>query len=241
MKRILLLLLIVFSNSLFSQSLNDYQYVIVPIRYDFMKNDNEYRLNTITKYNLEKMGFQAFYNDINLPKQIASNTCDALKVDVVKSGSFIWTNLTIVFKDCQNNIVYQSEIGKSKEKDFTKSYTEALEMAFASVYLQGYNYNPSAKKTEIDNVEEKLPFETKVVTQKVYSENTLKALAIPGGYNLVDKTENVIFKLTSSGKSDFYLAQKGTQSGLVFQKGTDWFFEFEQNGKLISEKIEIQF
>ena len=38
-----------------------------------------------TKYNLEKMGFQAFYNDNNLPKEIASNSCDALKIDVVKS------------------------------------------------------------------------------------------------------------------------------------------------------------
>lgn len=238
MKRIILLLLMVFSNSVFSQSLNDYQYVIVPIRYDFMKNDNEYRLNTITKYNLEKMGFQAFYNDNNLPKEIASNSCDALKIDVVKSGSFIWTNLTIVFKDCQNNIVYQSEVGKSKEKDFTKSYTEALDMAFVSVYQQGYSYSPSAKKSTSNEV---VATEAIVVGAITNSETALKAISISGGFNLVDKSEKVIYKLSSTGKSDFYIAQKDAQSGVVFQKESEWFFEYNKDGKLISEKIEIQF
>ena len=53
--------------------------------------------------------------------------------------------------------------------------------------------------------------------------------------------QKVVFKLTSTGKSDFYLAQKGTQSGVIFQKETEWFFEYNLEDKLMSEKVEIQF
>ena len=238
MKRFLLLFLLLLSSGLFAQSLNDYQYVIIPLRYDFMKIDNEYRLNTITKYNLEKMGFQAFYNDNNLPKEIAANSCSVLKVELEKGGSFIWTNMTIVFKDCQNNIVYQSEVGKSKEKDYGKAYTEALDLAFASVYKQNYSYQPIEEKT-VETVV--APPKAVVASSVAISENSLKAIPIAGGFNLVDKMQKVVFKLTSTGKSDFYLAQKGTQSGVIFQKETEWFFEYNLEDKLMSEKVEIQF
>ena len=238
MKRFVLVFLLFFSGGLFAQSLNDYQYVLVPVRFAFMKQDNEHRLNTITKFNLEKMGFQAFYNDKNLPKEIASNSCSVLKVEVEKSGSFIWTNLTIVFKDCQNNIVYQSEVGKSKEKEYEKAYLEALDLAFASVYQQNYSYQPITEKAI-----EPLVDSTAIaaINSVSTSENLLQAIAISGGFNLVDKKQQVVFKLTSTGKNDFYLAQKGAQSGVIFQKGADWFFEYNLEDKLVSEKIDIQF
>jgi hypothetical protein len=44
----------------FSQSVNDYKAVIVPIKYEFTSTDNQYRLATISKYNLNNAGFEAF-------------------------------------------------------------------------------------------------------------------------------------------------------------------------------------
>jgi len=238
MRKIILAFLLLFSAGVVAQSLNDYQYVIVPVRYEFMESNNEYRLNTITKFNLEKIGFQAFYTEDNLPKEIMLNACSVLKVEVQKEGSFIWTNLRIVFKDCQNNIVFQSEVGKSKKKEYGKAYSEALEMAFISVNSQNYSYKPVTKDTVQPIVASS---ETIVVSTVLVNENTLKAIKIPGGFNLVDKMRQVVFKLTSTGKNDFYLAQKETQIGVIFQKESDWFFEYDQDGKLISEKVEIQF
>jgi len=238
MKKIILAFLLLFSVGIFAQSLSDYQYVIVPVRYEFMKSDNEYRLSTITKFNLEKIGFQAFYNDNNLPKEIISNACSVLKVEVQKEGSFIWTNLIIVFKDCQNNIVFQSEIGKSKEKEYAKAFPDALNKAFVSIYEQNYSYQPKSEKATQPNGTNS---ETIIDSKVIVNENALKAIKIPGGFNLVDKMQQVVFKLTSTGKNDFYLAQKETQIGVIFQKESDWFFEYDQDGKLISEKVEIQF
>jgi hypothetical protein len=240
MKKIIFAFLILLSNSIFSQTLNDYQYVIVPVRFDFMKTDNEYRLNTFTKYNLEKMGFKAFYNNTEIPKEIVTNACEVLKVEVEKSGSFIWTNLTIIFKDCQNNIVHKSEAGKSKEKEFNKAYTEALNLALASLYELNYRYNGATKSLNI--LANSTVIASEVITKsQTTTENSLQALKINGGYHLVDTAQKVIFKLTSTGKADFFIAQKGNHSGVVFLKEGQWFFEYNQEDKLISEKLEINF
>jgi hypothetical protein len=240
MKKIIFAFLILLSNSIFSQTLNDYQYVIVPVRFDFMKTDNEYRLNTFTKYNLEKMGFKAFYNNTEIPKEIVTNACEVLKVEVEKSGSFIWTNLTIIFKDCQNNIVHKSEAGKSKEKEFNKAYTEALNLALASLYELNYRYNGATKSLNIPANSTVIASEV-ITKSQTTTENSLQALKINGGYHLVDTAQKVIFKLTSTGKADFFIAQKGNHSGVVFLKEGQWFFEYNQEDKLISEKLEINF
>lgn len=238
MKNIFLIFLLLFSSGIVAQSLNDFQYVIVPLRYEFMKSDNEYRLSTLTKFNLDKMGFKVFYDDKNLPKEIVSNACAVLKIEALSLGSFMGTSCIIVFKDCQNNIIYKSEIGKSKEKEYAKAFPDALNKAFLSIYELNYSYQPKVEKTAQPN---DVSSEAIIESTVVVNENALKAIKISGGYNLVDKSENIVFKLTSSGKSDFYLAQKGTQVGVIFQKGTEWFFEYDLDGKLMSEKVEIQF
>ena len=48
MKKIILLFILI-TNYAFSQSVNDYQSVIVPIKFDFLKSDDQYKLNTLTK------------------------------------------------------------------------------------------------------------------------------------------------------------------------------------------------
>ena len=51
MKKVLLLLIATLSLSGFSQTINDYQYVIVPAKFDIFKEkeNDKYRLNTTTK------------------------------------------------------------------------------------------------------------------------------------------------------------------------------------------------
>jgi hypothetical protein len=47
--------------------------------------------------------------------------------------------LYIVFKDCYGKIIFQSETGISKEKDY-ELYKEALSKAFVSIYALNYKY-----------------------------------------------------------------------------------------------------
>ena len=67
MKKQFLLLLVLVINYSYSQSVNDYKAVIVPVKFDFLKTENQYRLNTLTKFNLKKAGFEAFYTNEAIP------------------------------------------------------------------------------------------------------------------------------------------------------------------------------
>jgi hypothetical protein len=58
------------ANYSFSQSVNDYKGIIIPMKYDFLKTENQYRLQTISKMNLQKAGFQAFYATEAIPAEI---------------------------------------------------------------------------------------------------------------------------------------------------------------------------
>ena len=52
---------------------------------------------------------------------------------------------------------------------------------------------------------------------------------------------NVIYTIQETSVSNIYIAQKGTVNG-VFQKKIDgWYFDYYQNGKLISEKVSVKF
>jgi hypothetical protein len=156
----------------FSQSVNDYKAVIIPTKYVLQKSDNQYRLQTLTKMNLQKAGFQAFYNNEQIPVEL-SDRCSLLYIDVIKENAFLVTKLFITFKDCNNTIVFQSAIGKSREKEFEKTYVEALNEAFKSVYALRYKYNGGA------SIGAKSSSAPTVVVPPVAAVPAIPALAVP--------------------------------------------------------------
>ncbi|MDQ5928823.1 MAG: hypothetical protein QG594_601, partial [Bacteroidota bacterium] len=142
--KIKLLLITLFISALgFSQSINDYKAVIVPIKFDFSKGINPYRLSTMTKANLIKAGFEAYYENDQLPAELM-NRCDLLYADVKRDNAFLVTKLFIEFKDCYGKVVYTSETGRSKEKEYETAYIESLDMYFISVSGIHYKYSGKA-------------------------------------------------------------------------------------------------
>lgn len=237
---------------MFSQSLNDYQYVIVPTKFNDFDNENQYRLNTITKFNLEKMGFIAFYENSDIPKDIMNERCSFLVADVVKDDKLFMTRVYITFKDCYGKIIHQSEVGKTKEKDFKLAYPEALDKAFQSLFALNYKYNGTKKSTIEQVVEETKPKATtfqqkpKESLPTPVSETTdysklLFAQPTANGFQLVDSTPKVVYKLFKTDSPTMFLAQKGNQNGVVTLKDGSWFFEYQENEKVVSEKLEIKF
>lgn len=232
----------------FSQSVNDYKAVIIPMKYDFSKTENQYRLQTITKLNLQKTGFQAFYANETIPAEF-SDRCSLLNVDVKKENTFLLTKLSIVFKDCYGTIIYQSEIGKSREKEYAIAYVEALNEAFKSVYDLNYKYNGmtniGAKSAVIT---ESVPVAVLAIKQEISESkpietNTTLLYAQPTsyGYQLIDGEPKVIMKVYKTSNPASYMATKGSVQGVLVSKENQWFFEYYQNDKLISEKIEVKF
>ena len=250
-----LFLVLCIANYGFSQSVNDYKAVIIPMKYDFLKTDNQYRLQTLTKFNLEKAGFQAFYSNESIPSEYKER-CNLLNVDVKNESSLFVTKVRVIFKDCYGVEVFKSEIGRSKEKEYGTSYNEALNEAFKSVFELHYTYNGSL----VVNRTESKPLVTPVVISEVSvpviptkkeniesktienkSPNLLYAQPTSYGYQLIDSEPKVIMKVYKTSNPASFMATKGSVQGVLVAKENQWFFEYYQNDQLISEKVEVKF
>jgi hypothetical protein len=251
--RFLIILLCVASYG-FSQSVNDYKAVIIPLRYEFQKSDNQYRLQTLTKFDLEKAGFLSFYSNEYIPLEYKER-CSLLYVDVINESSLLVSKLRVVLKDCFGVVVFKSEIGRSKEKEYGTSYNDALNEAFKSVYALQYKYNGKflANKTEIIPVivpaaissEVAVPaakkeiVESKIIENK--SPNLLYAQPTAYGYQLIDSEPKVVMKVYKTSNPASFMASKGSVQGVLVSKDNQWFFEYYQNDQLISEKVAVKF
>lgn len=239
----------------FAQSLNDYKAVIVPLKYDFIKTDNQYRLATLSKSNLVKAGFEAFYANEQLPDGY-TDRCQVLYIDVIKDSAFLVTKLFVQFKDCFGQVVYTSEVGKSKEKDYDLAYREALENAFKSVYALHYKYSGNAVATSKTQVASKPAVTATAAAVNVAASKPSVAAASPdlkdpnllyaqpteSGYQLIDKTPKVVMKLFKTSQSNVFIASKDNiQGSLILKDDGNWYFESYQNDKLVSEKITVKF
>jgi len=258
MKKNFLFLMLFIASYSFSQSVNDYKGVIIPMKYEFQKSDNQYRLQTITKLNLQKAGFQAFYANETIPAEF-TDRCSLLYVDVKKQNSFLVSKLYITFKDCYGAMVFQSTFGISREKEWETSYSEALNEAFKSVYALNYKYNGNTNfSPKSIVVPQSVP--VPVTPAAVVPEVAVPVIAIPVarnsenkstgllyaqptsyGYQLIDSEPKVVMKVYKTSNPASYMATKGSVQGVLVSKDNQWFFEFYQNDQLISEKIDVKF
>lgn len=132
MKQIFVTLLLfnIFSFNVFSQkSLSDYAYVLVPQQFEFQRGTNQYQVNTLVRHLFREAGFNSIY-DVELK---GLPRCDGLFADLIYDSSMFQTTFTVVLKDCNNNVVYLSDPGTSKEKDYRLGYHEAIRRAFRSI------------------------------------------------------------------------------------------------------------
>jgi hypothetical protein len=132
MTRLLLLFISLFfaANAISQNSnLSDYSYVIVPNQFDFLKEKDQYQMNSMSKFYFEKNGFNAYFAE-DAPN---ANRCDGLYANVEELKTILGTKLQIVIKDCNDNEIYRSQEGKSKYKEFDKTYQDALRKAFNSI------------------------------------------------------------------------------------------------------------
>jgi hypothetical protein len=233
----------------FAQSVNDYKAVIIPLKYEFMKTDNQYRLATLSKQNLTKGGFQAFYSNEQLPEGY-TDRCQVLYMDVVRDNAFLVTKLIIQFKDCFGQVVFTSEAGKSREKEYEIAYKEALDNAFKSVYALHYKYSGNPVANSKTSAPVKAAVATTVVATPVATAsspdlkdpNLLYAQPTESGYQLIDKTPKVVMKLLKTSQPNVYIAIKdNVQGSLILKEDGQWYFESYQNDKLVSEKIVVKF
>ena len=248
-------LLIAFS--CFSQELNNYKYVVIPYKFDFLKKHDQYRVNSLVRYLFKNEGFEVLYDTEKLPTDLTNDRCMALYVDVNNDSSIFITKMSILLRDCSNELVMETDFGKTKVKAYEEAYNIALREAFQDIEAKNYTYQPKEKVVETvktpkvtENVtitvtEEKVPVkevvkETK--TTKTVVETTkamLYAQPIENGYQLVDSTPKVIMILLKTGVPNVYLV-KG-QDASVFKENGKWFLSTASSEGNVKSELNIKF
>jgi len=127
------------------------QTVVVPNKFAFLKSDNEYQLNILTKFLIEKQGFKA-YMENEVPAELLNTPCNILRADVKNESNMMTSKLRLVLTDCANKEVFSSEVGKSREKEYKKSYQEALRNALAgnalATFKKQYQQSQSSQSSQ---------------------------------------------------------------------------------------------
>ena len=235
-KIVLLLVLFTFT---FSVAQENYKYAIVPKKFSFFSDENEYNTSSMTKSFFEKEGFVVYYDTDEFPSELANNRCMAFYVNVLKKSNMFITKINFELKDCANKIIYTSIQGSSKEKEYQKSYNESFRLALVTIKGQ---LNFTNTSTGIAIIEKETVTATPIaVESKNIPKEGLTAIAIQNGYKLVDSVPSVIYELLATSIENVFTAKKGTISGTFLKKNTGWYFEFYQNDQLVSEKVDVKF
>ncbi|MFK7749328.1 MAG: hypothetical protein AB8B65_13110 [Kordia sp.] len=258
MKRFLasvVVLLITFS--CFSQELNEYKYVVIPYKFDFLKKHDKYRVNTLVRHLFKKNGFEVLYDNQDFPEDLGDDRCMALYVGITNDSSIFTTKMAIVLRDCSNQIVMETPFGRSKIKAYEKSYNQALRRAFEAVEKKNYSYQPKKKVMDVppppppvvvekEEVVEVVAVEEIEEVEEVAMTNTstvknaiLYAQAIENGYQLVDSTPKVVMILLKTGVPNVYLV-KG-QDATVFKENGNWVLSKSTKDGNKKSELNIKF
>lgn len=248
MKRYLFIILLAISFSVNAQSNTvNYKYIIVPEKFNFLKQVNQYGLNSLTKAFFEEKGFTVYFDNAEIPEEIATDRCKALVVELQEKNSMFVTNLTLLLKDCKGAVVIKSKEGKSREKEYETSYNSALKDAFTSFndlkHVAGSHTVAASAVPANTNTETKtvpVPVDQPMAA-KTDQGAMLYAQPISNGYQLIDATPKIVMTLLKTSVEDCYISNNGIANGIVLKKNGSWFFEYYKNNALISEKLSIKF
>ena len=246
-KKIVFSLLLVLAMSAYSQNkeINNYKYIIVQEKFDFLKKSDQYQTSSLTKFLLKKKGFTVFLSNEKLPKDLLLNRCVALTANVVDDSSMFTVKSKIELKDCFGNVLYSSQEGKSKEKDYKKGYQEAIRNAYNTMLDFECNYNSSSfvKKdvkieTSIKNIDTKKEIAKKEVVNSKPIE-VLYAKTKVVGFDLLNTKKEIVFEILKTRKENVFII-KG-KDGTLYKDENKWFAEFYKNNKLVKEQYKIKF
>jgi hypothetical protein len=266
MKNILLVLFLIASNYLaFGQEkgINNYEFIIVPERFTFLKKIDQYQTSSLTKFLLEKNGFIVFLSSEQYPRALKDNPCNGLTAFVIDKSTMFKTKVVIELKDCFNKLVYTSKEGGSKVKDYKKGFQEAIRNAHANMSDVKYEALSIAPKVDAEkesivevpqvqkhvktmNIPAKkavVPILVKTegvtVVKKLDSINILYAQPKENGFQLINSKPTVVFVILKTNvKNVFILKDK---NGLLYKKEGVWAAEFYENGGFIEKKYQIKF
>ncbi|WP_339661655.1 hypothetical protein [uncultured Polaribacter sp.] len=261
-KKIIFILVLLIGSSVYSQQidLKKYQYIVVADRFDFVKETDQYQTSSLTKFLLKKKGFEVFLSNEVLPDDLIKNRCLALFVSVKDESSLFNIKSIIEFKDCYGELLFTSDEGKSKEKEYQKGYQEAIRRAYETMTDFEYSYNPAVvevkevKQKDVNILKEatnETVVSKNVMTPKINVKTTqekvtvtaaldvLYAQAKTNGFQLVNTSPEVVFLILKTNVKDVFVIKD--KNGILYKVGEFWVAEFYENDNLVTKNYQIKF
>ena len=255
MKKVASMFIFLITFSLCSQQekINNYKYILVPEKFEFLKKSDQYQTSSLTKFLLAKKGFVVFLStDKNIPEELFFNKCLALTATLIDDSNLFTVKNRIELKDCHGSILYTSAIGKSKEKDFKKSYHEAIRNAYSSMDDLAYEFTPKKENTNTEVVtslseivtlpiapamKEATPVQKDVIPS--VQVETLYAQEIVNGFQLVNTTSAIIFDVFATKRKDVFIIKD--KNGIMYQDENIWVVEYYENEQLVVKQYRVKF
>ena len=242
MKKIGMSLLFLMTMSVFSQQkiISDYKYIIVLDRFDFLKTSDQYQTSSLTKFLLQKKGFTVFLSTDKFPQDLLQNRCLALTARVSDASGILTVKNKIELNDCYGRLLYSSQFGKSKEKDYKKAYHEAIRKAYAS--MTDLESTAVIDTEEVLEKKEGIPNKTRttnLVKQEVALSETLNAQTTKNGFLLVNKKSRVVYQLLQTDLKEVFVIKE--VNGIFYKKDTFWIAEYYENNQLIQKAYQVIF
>ncbi|ARV16682.1 hypothetical protein [Polaribacter sp. SA4-12] len=264
-KKIAFSLLLVLAMSAYSQNkeINNYKYIIVQEKFDFLNNPDQYQTSSLTKFLFQKKGFTVFLSNETLPNDLLQNRCLALTANVTEASSLFSVKTIIELEDCYGKLIYSSKEGKSKKKDYKKGYQESIRNAYKTMSDLEYTYIPEKEVAQVNEVvksEVALPINKNTIV-KVVPEvkeaapvknlvstviakpsiviETLYAQVKTNGFQLVNTTPAIIFQILKTNVKDVFII-KG-KNGIIYKSENIWVAEYYENNKLVVKQFDIKF
>ena len=242
------------SSLTYSQSsLNDYEMAIIPSKFKFQNEDNKYRINSTIKAFLKQKGFEAYVSSDVLPEGFLDYNCNKVFVNVLEENTLFSTKIKIEFKDCKQVVLFTTDLGESREKDLARAYNQALLLTLKSFDKAKYKFSGKTyyddeaqeklKSHDVENVSTEVTKVIKSEKEVIYEKVTKNDKSTANEtfvkvINQANQQELVLYKTT---RNAIYLCVQNEKSGVVFAKNDIWFLEYLDNGKLVSEKLDIKF
>ena len=243
MNKVATIFFIFYCSILFGQNnINSYKYILVPKQFEFQKSEDQYQLNSLSKFLFKKAGYTVLFTDDQYPVDLATNTCLGLKMGINNNSSLFKTKMNIELYDCYNKVVFTTNEGTSRQKEYKTAYNEAIRSAFVDLEEIGYKYSgvavnkvvskekheKSVKPVKIDKAEERVVAknemildEKKLPKSKKINKTIIKS--IEGKYKFKNWGESVV----SKSEDDFIVV------------GGDENFEFAKIYKTSKQGIYI--
>ena len=207
--------------------------IIISNKYEFQKEKNTYNINNMLKAILVSNNYQVFFEDEVLPTEIAQNRCNALTGVLLDISNLFVTKLKFQILDCNNNLLFETEEVRTKEKDIQNAYIETIKLL--SPELKKYSGTVIQEKDVVatPEIDERL----KISEFKTFLNCSFqKSLDYSRDFEIEGTEQNVLLFLQKTKNPNVFVAYKEGANGIFTKTGNKGIFEYYFEGKYMVEE-----